>query len=112
MITNFLYNDNLQIGHTENRRPVLMQATIPTSSKKQCIVCDKLKTDFHNNTRICIDCYTKLLTKKDFHLTLSLDTINKIINYFMFGPHYLRNKEPKTWDKYDISNFKALLRNK
>ena len=58
MINKYSIND-LQIGLTENRRPVLMRAIVHTGYGKRCQMCGRFKTDFFNNTKICMKCYTK-----------------------------------------------------
>ena len=40
---------------------------------------------------------------------LTLKKVNAIISKNNIAHHYLRYKAIKTWDKYDISNFKSIL---
>ena len=43
---------------------------------------------------------------------LNLKKVNMILNEKNYAHHYLRYKIIEKWDKYDISNFKNILKNK
>lgn len=40
---------------------------------------------------------------------LTLKKVNEILDKKSISHHYLRYKNTKNWDKYDISNFKSIL---